>query len=70
MCSQTEVGVDMYPEVTNRGYRQHQSTADTYWRSRDLLLSSTRSTPKARIQDDTSSKQVDTLSARLFTSLG
>jgi len=37
----------MYPAVVNRGYRQHMiSNADTYWHSWDLMLSSTRSTPK------------------------
>ena len=46
LCSQTDVGVDMYPEIANRRYRQHISTGDTYWRGLDLMLSSTRSTPK------------------------
>jgi len=67
----------MYPEIASTGYRQHISTADTYWRGRDLMLSSTRSTPKhfslcsrlARIQIDTSSKQADTKPTRALTSL-
>jgi len=85
VCLQTDVGVDMYPKVTNRGYWRHISTAECRYllarsgsdavvdQKHTKAVQSLIGSPSAgwpALQDDTSSKQADTLSARPLTSLG
>ena len=75
MCSQTDVGVDIYPEIVDRGYRQHISrllpicTGEVGSRccrrpeahQSTSVFDGFTCSRLAHIQDDTSLKQADIL---------